>query len=54
MRLLDLQSAVCPNGREQACLPWRPTDGLHFEGQGADLAARWLLDNVIGAVGRRT
>ena len=50
MRLLDLQSVVCPNGREQACLPWRQTDGLHFEGQGADLAARWLLDNALTTI----
>ena len=50
IRLLDLQSVVCPAGHDRSCLPWRPTDGLHFEGQGAELAARWLLDNTLSAI----
>ena len=49
VRLVDLHGFVCPTGNE--CLDevggvkLRP-DGLHFDGPGGDIAARWLLTQL--------
>jgi peptidoglycan/LPS O-acetylase OafA/YrhL len=46
--LVDLFSFVCPHGQCRVKVngvTLRP-DGLHYEGPGAELVARWLLDQV--------
>jgi peptidoglycan/LPS O-acetylase OafA/YrhL/lysophospholipase L1-like esterase len=47
--LVDLHGFVCPNGpscvEDVSGIPLRP-DGLHFDGAGADIVARWLLSQV--------
>ena len=48
VRLADLQTFVCPAGEASPCEPWRP-DGLHFDGAGAAVVARWLADQAVGA-----
>ena len=50
VRLIDLQSFVCPAGKAADCQPWRPTDGLHYEGAGATIVAGWLLDQTLTAL----
>ena len=50
VRLIDLQSFVCPAGKAADCQPWRPTDGLHYEGAGATIVAGWLLDQTLTAM----
>jgi peptidoglycan/LPS O-acetylase OafA/YrhL len=47
-RLVDLFAYVCPHGAcrtEQNGVVLRP-DGLHYEGRGGEIVARWLLDQV--------
>ncbi len=46
VRLVDLQSFVCPAGEAEPCQPWR-RDGLHFEGDGATTVAGWLADQAL-------
>ena len=47
VRLVDLQAFVCPAGKTVPCQPWRPVDGLHYEGDGAGVVASWLADHAI-------
>ena len=48
-RIVDLHSFVCPTGpdcvEEVNGVSLRP-DGLHYEGPGADIVARWLLTQI--------
>jgi peptidoglycan/LPS O-acetylase OafA/YrhL len=46
--LVDLFAYICPHGRcrtQQDGVTLRP-DGLHYEGPGGEIVARWLLDQV--------
>jgi len=46
--LIDLAEFVCPSGvcrREIHGVPLR-TDGVHFEGEAADIVSDWLLDRI--------
>lgn len=50
VKLLDLARWTCPHGRclnEVDGVVLRP-DGVHFEGDGAMVAARWLLAEALG------
>ncbi|HEY5014017.1 MAG TPA: hypothetical protein VIK61_15135, partial [Acidimicrobiia bacterium] len=47
-RLVDLFNFVCPKGRcrvKQSGATLRP-DGLHYEGPGGDIVAKWLIDQA--------
>ena len=46
VRLVDLQTFVCPAGEASPCQPWR-SDGLHFDGAGAAEVASWLADRAV-------
>jgi peptidoglycan/LPS O-acetylase OafA/YrhL/lysophospholipase L1-like esterase len=46
VRLVDLQTFVCPAGEASPCQPWR-SDGLHFDGTGAVEVATWLADRAL-------
>lgn len=45
VKLIDLQSYVCPAGKAEPCQPWR-ADGLHFDGDGAATVATWVADAI--------
>jgi peptidoglycan/LPS O-acetylase OafA/YrhL len=50
-RLVDLQGYICPHGEcrtEQDRVALRP-DGLHYQGPGGELVARWLLEQARSA-----
>ena len=47
-QLIDLFNYICPNGNcreKQNGVTLRP-DGIHYQGPGGEIVARWLLDQV--------
>ena len=53
--LVDLADHVCPdgppcNGEDDIGRPYRPTDGIHYEGEPSVQVAAWILDDAVRQV----